>query len=203
MKKLASFLLATTLLTACSKKEADPQPTPTAPAQAATIDVRFDYYAAGNLPASTQSMSLLADKPSWVKTTDRLTLTLQKLNVIDMVADQVEVVIPLNKQKAGLVGTYVLASQPNTSAGDALMTYLRPGSSSAYSNLYASNNSQVAGNLIITGYDAQRQLISGSYSARFTNVKGPFSFLAVGSSGDPRRDGDLTVNGTFQELPLK
>lgn len=202
MKNIATFLVAAALLTGCSKKEADPQPAP-APAQAATIDVVFNYYATGNEPASTQSMSLLADRPSWKKTADRLTLTLDKQSVVNTLEDQVEVVIPLNKQKAGLVGTYVLASQPNTTAGDAMITYLRPGSSSTYPNYYGSNTNQVAGTLVITSYDAQRQLISGRYSAQFTNVKGPYSYLELGSAGDPRRDGDLAVSGTFTEVPMK
>ena len=203
MKTFSSLLFAATLLTACSKKDADPQPTPAAPVQAATIDVRFDYYAAGSAPATTQSISLLADRPSWKQTADRLTLTLEKQNVLNKVEDHVDVVIPVSKLKTGLVGTYVLASQPNTSGGDALMTYLRPGSVDAYSNVYTSNANQLDGNLVITEYDAQRHLISGRYTVRFVNVKGPFSFLSINSAGDPRRDGDLTVNGTFQELPVK
>jgi hypothetical protein len=204
VKNLASLLLAVTLISACSKKEADPQPTPvTPPAQAANIDVKFDYYSTGSTPATTQSISLLADKPTWKQASDRLTITLEKLNVLGTAQDRVELTIPLNKQKPGLVGTYVLASQPNTTMGEALLEYVRPGSSSSYSNTYGSNGNQVAGNMVITSYDTKRQLISGTYTARFTNVKGPFSFLGVGSVGDPRLDGDLTLNGTFQELPLK
>jgi hypothetical protein len=204
VKNLVAILLAATLLGACSKKEADPQPVPaTPPAQAAGIDVKFDYYATGSTPATTRSMSLLADKPTWKQSSDRLTITLEKLDVLSSVQDRVELTIPLAKQKAGLVGTYVLASQPNTSLGEALFNYVRPGSNSAYSNVYSSNGNQVAGSMVITSYDAKRQLISGSYNARFTNVKGPFSFLGVGSVGDPRLDGDLTLSGTFQEIPLK
>jgi hypothetical protein len=205
MKFLTPSCLALIVLAACSHKDADPQPAPVAPVQAATLDVKFDYYATTSLPASTQSKSLLADKPTWKQASDRLTITLEVLNVISTVDDHVDFVLPLSKQKPGLTGTYTVASQPNTTAGDALASYIRPvpSNSSAYPNVYTSNSNQVTGTLTITSYDAKRQLLSGTYQARYSNVKGPFSFLGMGSVGDPRRDGDLTISGTFQEIPLK
>lgn len=204
MKTYPLACLALSLLAGCSKKEDAPQPVPVAPVQAGTINVVFDASATATLPASTQSKSLLANKPTWQQNSDRLTIKLESLNVINTVDDHVDFVVPVGKWKTGLTGTYALASQPNTTAGDALVSYLRPlpSSSSAYPNSYTSNANQLAGTLTITSYDTQRKLLSGSYQVRFINVKGPFSFLGIGSMGDPRRDGDVTVSGTFQEIPL-
>jgi hypothetical protein len=204
MKNIASLALAAILLSACSKKEADPQPATPAPVQAATINVAFDYYATGSSPATTQSLSLLAAKPTYQALADRLEVKLESLSSLNFVEDRVQFVIPISRQKTGLVGSYTLASQPDASLGEVLLTYTRPSnSSSAYSNVYSGNQSRLEGSFVITSYDASRRLISGSYSVKALNVKGPFSFLGVGSAGDPRRDGDLRLSGTFQELPLQ
>ncbi|GAA4037929.1 hypothetical protein GCM10022409_23990 [Hymenobacter glaciei] len=206
MKKLASFLLAVTLLTACSKKEADPQPTPAqpAPAQAATINMAFDFYPTASSPASTQSLSLVPQKPAGELLSDRLVIKLEHANAANFVGDQVQFTLPLSRQKSGLVGTYTLASQPDASVGEVLVAYNRPVSASAnaYSNTYNSNNARLEGSLIISAYDAPRRLISGTYTVKAVNVKSPFLFLGYNSTSDPRRDGDLRLTGTFTELPL-
>lgn len=207
MKNIVAFALAAALLGACGRKEAEPQPQPTAPApvQAATINVAFDFYATGSAPASTQSLSLLAAKPTYQAPADRLEVKLESLNSLSLVVeDRVQFVIPISRQKSGLVGSYTLASQPDASLGEVLVTYTRPSNStSAFSNVYGSNQARLEGSFVITGYDAARRLISGSYTVKFLNVKEPFSFLALGSQGDPRRTGDLRLSGTFQELPLQ
>lgn len=204
MKNIATFLFAVTLLTACSKKEADPQPaSPQAPVQAATINMAFDYYAVGNSPASTESLSLLATKPVYKMYSDRLEVNMQAVNSAGFVQDRILLTIPLSRQKAGLVGTYTLASQPDASLGEMLVNYTRPSnSSSAYDNVYSSNSARVEGSFTLAAYDASRHIISGSYTVKFLNVKGPFSFVDYSSTGDPRRNGDLRLNGSFQELPL-
>lgn len=206
MKNIVPLVLTAILLSACGKKAADPQPQPTAPApvQAATINVAFDYYATSTAPASTQSLSSLAAKPTYQALADRLEVKLENLNTLNFVDDRVQFVIPISRQKNGLTGSYTLASQPDASVGEVLMTYTRPSySSSAYSNVYGSNQARLEGSFIITSYDAARRLISGSYTVKALNVKGPFSFLGAGSAGDSRRDGDLRLSGTFQELPLQ
>jgi hypothetical protein len=61
-----TLCLAAATLTACSKKE-EPQPVAATPApiQAATVNTAFDAYATGSSPAATQSLSLLATKPTY------------------------------------------------------------------------------------------------------------------------------------------
>ena len=204
MKNLAALLLAAASLAACSKN--DPQPaTPAAPApaQAATINVAFDAYATASQPASTESRSLLATKPVYKVYSDRLEVTLKAFYPNGDVQDQAVFTIPLGRQKVGLAGTYTLASQPDASLGEVLVNYTRPAGTSGAINAYTSNSTRLEGSFTLSAYDASRRIISGSYAVKCLNVKYPFSFLAAGSSGDPRRDGDLRLSGTFQELPAE
>ena len=206
MNKLITFCLAAAVLTACSKKAADPQPTATAPApvQAATINMAFDYYAVGNSPAMTQSLSLLATKPTYQVFSDRLEVKLEAFSAANFLQDRVLFTIPISRQKTGLLGTYTLASQPDAGLGEVLVKYTRPSNStSAFDNVYGTNSARLEGNFVITSYDASRRIISGSYTVKALNVKGPFSFVDNTSSGDPRRDGDLRLSGTFQEVPVQ
>jgi hypothetical protein len=205
MQNFFLFLLGLSLLTGCAKKEDAPQPAPApTPAQAATVNIAFDAYATASQPASTESLSLLATKPSYQVFPDRLQVTLEVLSVINTVQEQVVFTLPLSRQKNGLVGTYTLASQPDASLGETLVAYTRPsGSTSAFSNVYGTNSARLEGTFVVSSYDAARQLLSGSYSVKALNVRGPFSFLGVGSVGDPRRTGDLRLSGTFQEIVRK
>jgi hypothetical protein len=206
MTKLASLLLAATLLTACSKKEIDPQPAvpQTPPAQAATINMAFDFYPTAGSQASTQSLSLVPQKPAGQLLSDRLVIKLEYANALSFVEDQVQFTLPLSRQKTGLVGTYTLASQPDASVGEVLVSYIRPiaASANAYYNTYDSNRARIEGSLVINAYDATRRLISGTYAVRAMNVKTPFSFLSYNATIDSRLNGDLRLTGTFTELPL-
>lgn len=211
MKIVLLACLATSLLAACSKKEADPQPqpapaAPVAPIQAATINVAFDAYATASAPAATQSLSLLATKPTYQLFTDRLEVKLQATDPgnSSFVQDRVQFVIPISRQKSGLVGTYTLASQPDASLGDVLLTYTRYiNLTDTYPNAYGSNAQRLEGSFVITSYDATRRLISGSYTVKALNAKDAFVFLNIRYIGDQRRDGDLRLTGTFQEVPLQ
>lgn len=205
VNKLITLCLAAATLTACSKKE-EPQPVASTPApiQAATVNTAFDAYATGSSPATTQSISLLATKPTYQVFSDRLEVKLEALNTNNFVQDRVLFTIPVSQQKVGLAGTYTLASQPDAGLGEVLVKYTRPSNStSTFDNVYGTNSARLEGNFIITGYDASRRIISGSYTVKMLNVRSPFSFVDTRSSGDPRRDGDLRLSGTFQEVPLQ
>lgn len=207
MKNLTSICLGLVLLTACAKKEADPQPAAPvlpAPIQEATLNLRFDYYGTIKDPSATRSLSLLATRPAGQQFTDRLTLHFDNLDRFNTITDQLDFVLPRSRHKAGLVGTYSLASQPDAGVGDAQVSYVRPIDAGAVrANVFTSSISQLTGSLTITTYDAARQLVSGSYSLSLDSVKDPFSFTSAGLGTDSRRDGDLRLSGTFQEVPLK
>jgi hypothetical protein len=203
MRKIAP-LLAALLLTACSKKGVDPTPPPLPPAQAATVNMAFDFYPTASSPARTQSLSLLPQKPVAQQLSDRLVIKLDYANTAGITEDQLQFTVPLNRQKPGLAGTYTLASQPDASQGEVLVSYIRPtsASSNTYYNTYDSNRCRLDGSLTISAYDASRRLISGTYSVKAVNVKTPFFFLAYSAASDTRPDGDLRLTGTFTELAL-
>lgn len=70
-------------------------------------------------------------------------------------------------------------------------------------NYFSSSNNTVDGNLVITSYDAARKLISGSYTLTVKRMKDPYTFIGTNSATDPRREGDVKVEGTFEEVPLQ
>lgn len=193
---LFAFLTTASLFTiACQKDDSNP-PQPAAPVQEATLNMVFRYYT----PDESRGINHLADRPSAQQLSDRLVVKFSNSQASP--TDQLEFTIAKSRQKAGLTGTYTLASQPDPGAGDVQVSYLRPSlNSSAIGNLVTGNSHRLTGSVVISSYDAARNLISGSYSVEAAGSKDPFVFLATGS--DTRRTGDLRVYGTFTEVPLR
>jgi hypothetical protein len=193
---LAASILALTLGTAACQQDPSDQPQPAAPVQEATLNMTFRYYS----PDETRGINHLADKPAGQLLPDRLTVKFS--NNLTSPTDQLELTIAKSRQKPGLAGTYTLASQPDPGQGDVQVSYLRPSpSSNTIGNLVSSNSHRLTGSLVISSYDAARNLISGSYSVEAANSKDPFVFLSSGL--DTRRAGDLRIYGTFTEVPLR
>jgi hypothetical protein len=85
-------------------------------------------------------MSFVATRLTGQALADWLEATFEALSPSNTVSDQVQFVMPLSRQKAGLKGIYTLASQPDTGTGEALVTFTRPGTNSSYSNVYGSHS---------------------------------------------------------------
>lgn len=197
----ATMLTASLLGTSCGKDcEPTPEPVAATPIQAATLHVFFEY--AGS--ADGRSVSYLADKPTGQLASDRLTLTLNNMFPAVGPSDKVVFVLAKSQQKPGLVGTYSLASQPDASKGDVQTTFFRYSSIKENTDNYvASNLNQLSGSLVITAYDAARQLISGTYEIKAAGIRDVFTFRPnFDSNPDSRRLGNLRVHGSFQEIPL-
>lgn len=193
---LVTLLTSATLFTVACHKDQDDQPQPTAAVQAATLNMTFHYAS----PDETRGINHLADKPSGQQLADRLVVTFS--NSQTSPTDQLEFTIAKSRQKSGLAGTYALASQPDPGAGDVQVRYLRhTPSSAAIGNLVTGNTHRLTGSFIISSYDANRQLISGSYIVEAADSKDPFTFLTTNI--DTRRSGELRVYGTFTEVPLR
>lgn len=203
MRKIFLLSLPTLLLAATGcHTTADPQPQPTAK-QTAIVNEGFTAYATSTLPVTSQTKALVADKPTGQLRTDKLTLVLPVLDGGNRLNSQVEFVLPAGQQRAHLVGTYQLASQPNAAQGEALLTYARPSNDNTLrGNYFSSNANAVAGTLTITYYDAGNHIISGNYQAQLPGVKDPFVYVATGYPRDERRVGDLQLSGTFVEVLL-
>lgn len=108
----------------------------------------------------------------------------------------------LNRLKlpATLTGTYTLKTlRDRTLDADVIYYYKLPESRGGGTILYPSNMQHVTGNLIISRYDAKRQLLSGTYTATLTGA----SDLTVAYGTFPKRSCDITVTGTFSDVPLR
>src|SRR5688572_24467674 len=121
MKLVASLCLFAGLLSACSKKDAEPKPTP--PKVEASLNLSFDFYATPGRPAETQSASFMATRPGGPLLPDRLVLRFENAVAGVGPSDRVEFTLPTSRQKPGLLGTYTLASQANMGMGDVQVIY--------------------------------------------------------------------------------
>lgn len=197
----ASMLTASLLGTSCTK-ECDPIPesVAAAPAQAATLNVNFEY--AGS--AEERSVSYVADKPGAELLSDRLLLTISSEATTTGPADRITFALAKSRQKAGLVGTYSLASQPDASQGDVQVSFIRfTPSTNTYNNTVSGNQNQLSGSLIVTAYDEARKLISGTYEMKTTGIRDVFAFRNYADvTPDARREGSLRVHGSFTEIRL-
>ncbi|UOQ78647.1 hypothetical protein MUN84_08965 [Hymenobacter sp. 5516J-16] len=171
----------------------------TPPVQEANINFTYTY------PTESKGQTFLAPAPSGRLASDKLTLLFEKEPRPAGLGteERVEFVLPKGKQKAGLVGTYTLSSQPDPGQGEVLATYERPAyGTGIYLNKYSGNSHRLEGSFVITEFNSARQLISGSYTFTIRNAKDPYVYLAVGSQADSRRDCEIKSYGTFTEIPL-
>ncbi|RPD49761.1 hypothetical protein DNI29_02910 [Hymenobacter sediminis] len=194
------FLFA--IATACQKDKEMAEPTVAPPVQEANISFTYTYPAA---EAENKGQTFLAKEPAGKLTTQKLTLVFEKESRAAGAGtdEHLEFVLPSSKQTPGFVGSYTIATQPDPGQGDVLATYERPFyGTGAYLNRYSGNTDAMDGSLTITEYNAERQLISGSYSFLLKNIKDPFKFLGVGSQSDSRPACEVKCYGTFKEIPL-
>ncbi|GGG38773.1 hypothetical protein [Hymenobacter glacieicola] len=104
------------------------------------------------------------------------------------------------KLAAALTGTYTLKTlRDQTLNVDVRYYYEQSESLGGGTILYFSNMQHVTGSFTISSYDAKRQLLSGTYTATLTGSSDPT--VAYGTF--PKRKCDITVTGTFANVPLK
>lgn len=196
MKMLVTALLGSLLLITSCKKESDPEPAPLVPAQSAEVSVAATYY--DNTPA--QGLHYLAYSPAASQYSDRLELLFRD----DFGREALTLVFAKSKQKAGWVGTYIVAAQPDPGQGDVQFSYVRRLNDN-YSNSFGSNTNALSeGSVVITAYDASRKVLSGTFTLHIKKAKDPFRFTSAfpGSASDARADADIKLYGTFLEVPI-
>ncbi|UPL48930.1 hypothetical protein [Hymenobacter sublimis] len=104
------------------------------------------------------------------------------------------------KLAAALTGTYTLKTlRDQTLHADVRYYYDQPESLGGGTILYFSSMQHVTGSFTISSYDAKRQLLSGTYTATLTGSGDP----TVAYSTFPKRKCDITITGTFANVPLK
>lgn len=104
------------------------------------------------------------------------------------------------KLPATLTGTYTLKSlRDRTLDADVTYYYDLPESRGGGTIIYPSSMQYVTGSFAINSYDAKRQLLSGTYTATLTGASDPTAAYMT----FPKRKCDITVTGTFTNMPLK
>lgn len=104
------------------------------------------------------------------------------------------------KLPTSLTGTYTLKTlRDRTRDADVTYYYDLPESLGGGTILYFSNMQHLTGNLTITRYDAKRHLLSGTYTTTLEGSNDP----VVQYSTFPKRKCDITITGTFTNIPLK
>lgn len=99
-----------------------------------------------------------------------------------------------------LTGSYTLKTIGNrTLDADVNYYYKQPASLGTGTIIYPSSMQYLSGSLVISSYDAKRQLLSGTYTATLTGASDPH----VAYSTFPKRKCDITVTGTFANVPLR
>ncbi|RFP66080.1 hypothetical protein D0N36_04980 [Hymenobacter lapidiphilus] len=112
--------------------------------------------------------------------------------------DAMSFTVPRASLTAALTGVYELRSLASPAAPVAsVYTFFR---SRAAGSINSTTYRNVRGQLTITGYDAQRQLLTGSYQAQLENVSDPAD--NNGASGDALRC-NVEVTGSFTNLKLQ
>ncbi|RSK43750.1 hypothetical protein [Hymenobacter rigui] len=104
------------------------------------------------------------------------------------------------KLPAALAGTYTLQTLRDKTLDAASSYYYDlPESLGGGTVIYPSSMQHVTGSFVISGYDAKRQLLSGTYTATLTGASDP----TVAYSTFPKRKCDITVSGTFANIPVR
>ncbi|MDU0370652.1 hypothetical protein ACFPAF_09635 [Hymenobacter endophyticus] len=104
------------------------------------------------------------------------------------------------KLPAALTGTYTLQTlRDKTLDAETRFYYDLPESLGGGTVIYPSSMQHVTGSFVISSYDAKRQLLSGTYTATLTGASDP----TVAYSTFPKRKCDITVSGTFANIPVR
>ncbi|NVO30213.1 hypothetical protein [Hymenobacter lapidiphilus] len=112
--------------------------------------------------------------------------------------DAISFTVPRSSLTTAFVGVYELRTLASHAAPVAsVYTFFR---SRAAGSINSTTYRNMRGQLTITGYDAQRQLLAGSYQAQLENVADPAD--DNGASGDALRC-NVEITGSFTNLKVQ
>ena len=201
MKALRHLFILTMLAwtaAACGSKDNDPAPTtPTGPAMELTMTRTQDYLGDRTDAGITYTHATMSGQGRLAN--QELSLYFAPKEGLDAIS----FVVAANKLATGMVGTYTLKSQPDPTLGVVVTRYTlysKNTTGSSTGTIYDSSWSLMPGELKITSYDAQRGLISGSYTLQMDNIPDPFD----GRLGSTEKEHcNLKVTGAFTNLKLQ
>ena len=194
MKNIASFLFAALLLAACAKKEA----LPADPAPAATLARTLTFPTASSLSNDTT----YAQKA--MTSTGQLDGKDLRVGFAPLLGrDIIRFVVPVTALTPAVIGSYRLVGKqhsPGTTASVFYSFLLARNLATSGSFLVDGENNATQGQLVITGYDAPRRLLSGSFEMTIDNLQNITDKFSVPNAAPLC---NLRVTGTFADVKLK
>jgi hypothetical protein len=186
-------------LAGCSKSTPEPLPTPL-PAPTATYSRTIAYLDQGQPMRRDTAYAAELLLPTAEQNAHYLTVRLKSKANYETVSFRVA---RASVAAAGFVGTYPLKTPLTANPGEAEFDYVVdiPGATGngIYLYTYGSWLYAPTGAFTITAYDANRQLLSGSFTATVGRVNDP---LALDNALSIRRC-NLTLRGTFANIVVK
>ncbi|MCA8832467.1 hypothetical protein [Hymenobacter pini] len=115
-------------------------------------------------------------------------------------AEGIRFTLDRTKLPTTFTGAYTLQTlRDRTLDAETRFYYDLPESLGGGTVIYPSSMQHVTGSFVISSYDAKRQLLSGTYTATLTGASDP----TVAYSTFPKRKCDITVSGTFANIPVR
>ncbi|NVO83445.1 hypothetical protein [Hymenobacter terrestris] len=156
--------------------------------------LRSTTYLSTNRFNNEQSYSQKTLQSTVTLATDKLQLDFDAIEG----KDAISFTVPRSSLTTAFVGVYELRTLASPAAPVAsVYTFFR---SRAANFINSATYRNMRGQLTITGYDAQRQLLTGSYQAQLENVSDPAD--SNSSSGDALRC-NVEITGSFTNLKIQ
>ena len=172
---LALLLLSSVGFTACADKEEAPAPTAPDPAAAFELSHYFDFATTAPGGGTSHSGAGMVHPSKDIAGTARLDAPSKTL-VLNFKAapDEVYFEVDQLQLRPGWTGTYALRCQSRPT-DPVFVSYLHTQSAQVGTSILRLSDwtQQLDGNVTITAYDAQRQLVSGSYEVTAPNQRDP------------------------------
>ncbi len=195
MKTLLTLCLATALLSSCSK-EHDPQPAAPDPAPTLTVTRTMTYATAPSRDNGVTYTQKTLDG-SGTLTDTGLKLLFSEQNAPDDLAMEV----PKAALTNALNGTYALNTRTNPSGvADVRYIFTRINTPGQTSGVIVGKFSLAGGQLVVTQYDSERRLVSGSFEVRYEDLADPTDGRF---SDSDKLHCTLKMVGSFNNLKLR
>lgn len=198
MNKLTSLLLAAVLLTACSKKEIDPQPSPADTTPVVTMARTLTFPTAASLNNDTSYVAA-AMTSRGVLGPDGLGLSFEPR----VGRDAISFGISAAALTPAVTGTYPIIDRrqlPGAAASASYSFRVARNLQQSGEFLIWSSTHTMPGQLVITSYDALRRLVSGSYEMSIDNLQNITDRASVPMAAPLC---NLRVTGTFANVKLQ
>ena len=191
--RAALLALAAGFATSCSSDKATPEPTPE---PTATVTRAIAYLDAARPARRDTVFQQAALTPTAELSGSTLFVNLRTK------PNREGFLFALNRSRiaATLVGTYSYQSRQSTTAPTNLHYYaFLPGSDGSQGWSFGSLVNVPTGTIVITAYDAKRQLLSGTFTAGISDASDPFE---VDNAPTSRRCA-IALSGTFTNLAIQ